>query len=211
MLKNISVNFVATLILLALFFACPFPIYARDSTSYNPKNVPVSVQTGSGVVPIGTIIAWPVSTDPSDAHKWLECNGQSITDSKYQELRTLLGSNNVPNYQGMFLRGQGTQTYSQNNGSTVGVTPTTHISGALGSVQGDATRNLFSYKGCDDKDLRIMYGAYYYYGMTGTETTSSGGDLTGYLLGFDSSRIVPTAIENRPVNKAVRYLIRAVK
>jgi len=34
------------------------------------------------------------------------------------------------------------------------------------------------------------------------------GGAAGHVLEFDSSRVVPTANENRPVNVAVRYLIR---
>jgi hypothetical protein len=37
---------------------------------------------------------------------------------------------------------------------------------------------------------------------------SDGGDE--WILGFDASRVIPTANENRPVNMSVRYLIRAL-
>lgn len=32
-----------------------------------------------------------------------------------------------------------------------------------------------------------------------------------YSIDFDSSRVTPTSQENRPVNTAVRYLIRALR
>ena len=210
MLKHISVMFVSVLILLALFLACPFSIYARDSTSYNPKNVPVSVQAGGGV-PIGTIIAWPVATDPPDAHKWLECNGQSITDSNYQELRTLLGSNNVPNYQGMFLRGFGSQ-YNDFTGFGL----VNHSSGNLvGKIQGDSIREVYGEIPADMNEYYLINYRYsgpfrYVYG----ERASTGGTLGGQfhaVADFRISRATPTDNEIRPVNIAVRYLIKALK
>lgn len=53
-------------------------------------------------VPIGTVIAWASSKNPSDG-TWLECNGQSC--SAYSELSAVLGKNTVPDYRGRFLEG----------------------------------------------------------------------------------------------------------
>ena len=67
--------------------------------------------------PIGGIVAFPVGANPSrNSDNWLECNGQSFDTSKYPELYKILGSNKVPNYQGMFLRGYGSQTVNQYEG-----------------------------------------------------------------------------------------------
>ena len=64
----------------------------------------------------------------------------------------MLGTNKVPNFQGMFLRGAGSQTFSQVNGTAVNFdldmgrytngaeTPTVHTSGAIGEIQGDGAR-----------------------------------------------------------------------
>ena len=51
------------------------------------------------------------------------------------------GWSEATEYRGVFLRGYGSLTHTQNNGSTIGNTATTHSSGAIGSVQGDAVRN----------------------------------------------------------------------
>ena len=44
---------------------------------------------------------------------------------------------------GYVSRGYGSQAHPQENGTIVGVTSTTHVSGALGQVQGDAIRKIF--------------------------------------------------------------------
>ncbi|MDR2076403.1 MAG: phage tail protein [Desulfovibrio sp.] len=179
---------------------------ARDSTSFDPLQVTVKA-TGSGGVPVGTVVAWPSSSHPKDAENWLECNGQAITQGAYPELYAVVGPN-VPDYRGMFLRGYGSQAHTKDNGSTVGVTMTTHSSGALGTVQGDAIRNI---SGVFRRSWEHSATDGVFYGVE----DSPGGDgeyRQGQGVGmvyFDASRMVPTATENRPVNKAVRYLIRA--
>jgi len=72
-----------------------------------------------------------------------DCFCQDITKlaAVYPELAALRGGR-TPDMRGMFLRGNGSQAHAQNNGSTVGTTTTTHESGALGQVQGDAMRNI---------------------------------------------------------------------
>ena len=55
-------------------------------------------------IPVGTVITWPSNTWPSEANKWLECNGQSINNTVYPELVGVIGSR-VPDYRGRFLRG----------------------------------------------------------------------------------------------------------
>lgn len=157
-------------------------------------------------VPVGAIIAWPATIDPADMAKWLECNGQAITKTAYPELYAVVGST-VPDFRGMFLRGLGSKSVSQINGTTNGTTATFHASAQLGETQGDAQRNLT--------------GTYFTYvgSPTGVYTTKNGwGWWLGAVAGttwegttqvFDAARTVPVANEIRPVNMAVRYLIRA--
>ena len=97
----------------------------------------------------------------------------------------------VPDLRGLFLRGHGGN------------------SAALGVQQGDAIRNITGRFGFDDQftwngfDGAFSDGGYAPYGATNE------GRETGHFVLFDVSTVVPTAEENRPVNQAVRYLIRA--
>ena len=190
-------------LLCAAFLLLPLlaslPVHGADSTSFDPTRVEVKAK-GSGGVPVGTIVAWPVATNPEDMDNWLECNGQSISPSVYPELFALLGGQ-VPDLRGLFLRGYGAQT-SSHYGSVV------HQSGELGMVQGDAIRNITGSSGDSPNSGAYYYGALA--GGAGGARKFAGEGLRGRsAINFDASRVVPTAEENRPVNTAVRYLIRA--
>jgi hypothetical protein len=145
--------------------------------------------------------------------KKLERHGQAWPEhdlstgiSAYPELFAIVGGN-VPDYRGLFLRGHGSQVHAQNNGSMVGVTATTHSSGALGAVQGDAIRNITGTTGQYDISRHNSSGAFY-----SASTVGGGSDSgkTGVINGFDTSRMLPVDNEIRPANMAVRYFIRAL-
>lgn len=119
---------VAVLCLLAVIPA----LAAVDGASFDPTTVSVK---STGAIPVGTVISWPSNSWPSDADKWLECNGQAINSTVYPELVGVVGGN-VPNYQGVFLRGYGGQT-SYHYGA-VG-----HWSAGLGELQGDGIREIW--------------------------------------------------------------------
>ena len=168
---------------------------------YSLKSSLLSVKANSGV-PVGTVIAWPSSKNPDDG-EWLECNGQSC--SSYPELVAVLGKSTVPDYRGVFLRGYGSHTSSHYG--TV-----THQSDALGVLQGDAIRNITgSYTGYEfgatDGGWQFT-GALYATNDSGYRGNENSEDRA-IRLRFDASRAVPTSNENRPVNIAVRYLIKA--
>lgn len=61
---------------------------------------------GSGGVPVGTIIAWPGTTAPTEGGTWLLCNGQSCV--AYPGLVAVVGKN-VPDLNGRFLEGSTTE------------------------------------------------------------------------------------------------------
>ena len=106
----------------------------------------------------------------------------------YPELFAVVG-NSVPDLRGLFLRGHGGN------------------SAALGVQQGDAIRNITGSFGIDDQAGYHFKGAF-----QGGHYVGTGGainDPSGIEAIFDASLQVPTAEENRPVNTAVRFLVRA--
>ena len=125
--------------------------------------VPVSSQ-GSGV-PIGSIIAWGVESNPSyDGGTYLECDGSTFDTNKYKRLYEVLGTNRVPDYRGLFLRGWGSQTVSDDklrkiteitiNGdetkislSSKNIQNVKHSSGDIGEIQHDTIRNIAGHMG----------------------------------------------------------------
>ena len=144
------------------------------------------------------IVAWTLSSNPSDSY--LECNGQAVDDSKYPKLYALM--RNVPDYRGMFLRGLGGN------------------SAALGVYQGDAIRNItgtisitspnngdFQLFGEETTANGVLGLSNYTHRRMSADSNRSGNVAASFF--FDTSRVVPTASENRPVNKAVRYFIKA--
>lgn len=194
------------LLLFLLCFGLALPGVAADGTSFNPTTI--SVKSVGASIPVGTVITWPSNSWPSDRDNWLECNGQSISSAVYPELVGGIGGN-VPNYQGVFLRGYGGQT-SYHYGA-VG-----HWSAGLGELQGDTIRNVIG-----DIESVLNRGGYHsgsgvYSGfVSGVDYLStremSGGEGSEFIgrVHFDASRVTPVAQEIRPVNRAVRYLIRA--
>ena len=65
----------------------------------------VDVQSGSGGVPAGTIIAWGGNGRPTECGTWLLCDGSSFTSNAYPKLYMALGSSVLPNLNGRFLEG----------------------------------------------------------------------------------------------------------
>lgn len=140
-----------------------------------------SITNGSGGVPVGAIIAWPAIIDPPDMAKWLECKGQAITRDTYPELFAVVGTR-VPDLRGLFLRGLGGN------------------SGALGVAQSD-----------------MLKAHQHGYGIAGDVWNNNAGVNAHYSAQVarhstpktDMSGDPNVYIETRPVNMAVRYLIRA--
>ena len=171
---------------------------SQPRSTLNLLKLSVEKQEGGGV-PIGTVITWASSKNPTENGTWLECNGQSA--SAYPALVAVLGKNTVPDYRGVFLRGYGSVT-TNHFGNVV------HKSNSLGSIQGDAIRNIYGSHGVDDRTFNGpgATGAFF---KDGGQDSGSTHTEYGFKLSFDASRVVPTANENRPVNIAVRYFIKA--
>ena len=114
----------------------------------------------------------------------------------YPELVGKVGSH-VPDYRGYFLRGVGGK------------------SAALGQSQGDAmqriTGGIRTASQKTDEVGENTWGAYYVASTgRGCNVYRTGDNAWSYKdTVFDSGRVVRTADETRPMNRSVRYLIRA--
>lgn len=90
-----------------------------------------------------------------------------------------------------------------------------HQSNGLGELQGDAIRNIYGRFVVDDivgnggynrqyspnGAFKVVGSAYY--------DARSHESWNGCLVSFNTSYVVPTANEDRPINRAVRYFIKA--
>ena len=177
------------------------PAHSLDATSFNPTAVEVTAKATSSI-PVGTIISWPVAQNPADwqnsdgSYNWLECNGQSISQTVYPELFALVGGQ-VPDLRGLFLRGHG--------GNSAG----------LGEQQGHAMRDISA-----SGNISVGFGGYLsgsgIFKPVGSHkvtvirgTWDNNWSSTNYGLDLSAGG-VPVANEVRPDNQAVRYLIRAI-
>lgn len=190
------------------------------------KTVLASYKGQPPYMPVGFIFGWPVAKDPEGfGDKWLECKGQTVTaaDGFADLVKYLAGDSEaaeakLPNYQGLFMRGFGSQYHEQENGSLYGVTGTRHSSDRYGVVQGDGIRNItgnlpvgdgngLDVSGSMPANLDIT-GAFTYFAPENVYG-QKGPVVVDMLCTFATSRVVPVATENRPVNTAIRWMIRA--
>ncbi|MGT3192464.1 phage tail-collar fiber domain-containing protein [Yersinia enterocolitica] len=147
-------------------------------------------------LPVGIPLPWPLATPPAG---WLVCHGQAFNKAQFPQLAKAYPNGVLPDLRGVFIRGW-------NNGRNLDSGRT------LLSFQGDAIRNITGFyiqnlagnsywSGCG--------GAFYQEGNTfGHHANNSGGN-GATTKRFDASRVVPTANENRPVNMAFNYIVRA--
>ena len=146
-------------------------------------------------LPVGVPVPWPSATPPTG---WLKCNGAAFSAEEYPELAKAYPTNKLPDLRGEFIRG-----WDDGRGVDAGRD--------LLSSQGDAIRNI---EGFADGGIGMSFdairGAFY---DAGTRSATMANNTTAIGktddLGFDASRVVPTANENRPRNIAFNYIVRA--
>lgn len=147
-------------------------------------------------VPIGTIIAMSSDYIPTG---YLLCNGSAVNRQTYSLLFAKIGTTygegdgtntfNLPDLRGKFVRGLGGN------------------SGLLGKTQGDAIRNITGEVDICHGDYNVTNGVFR---DNGRKSRGGGGnEWYSHSVIFDASTVVPTANENRPLNMAMNYLIKA--
>ena len=181
-----------------VFKVASIKIYKDDENSprYSTEIPLSSLGNNTDGLEIGMVVAWTLSVNPSD--NYLECNGQVVDSTKYPKLYALM--HNTPDYRGVFLRGLGSVT--SNHYGTV-----THTSSNLGELQGDAIRNITGTTPAAAEESGGSFSGVFYSNGLGSGTGEW--SHTDHRIGFNASRVVPVAVENRPINKAVRYFIKA--
>lgn len=147
-------------------------------------------------VPIGTIIAMSSDYIPTG---YLLCNGSAVNRQTYSLLFAKIGTTygegdgtntfNLPDLRGKFVRGLGGN------------------SDLLGKTQGDAIRNITGEVDICHGDYNVTNGVFRDNGRK--SRGRDGNDWYSYSVIFDASTVVPTANENRPLNMAMNYLIKA--
>ena len=153
---------------------------------------------------VGFVLPYYGETAPPGT---LACDGSEISRTVYDELFAVLGTKagagdgsttfNVPDLRGMFIRGTG------GNAAELGV------------EQGDAIRNLFGayeiMNPSNDVYLISSANGIFYQTMNDGENRTSlqrnSTEYQGNTIHVDTSRIVPVANENRPVNVALLWCI----
>ena len=154
-------------------------------------------------LPVGVPVPWPSATPPTG---WLKCNGAPFSAEEYPELAKVYPTNKLPDLRGEFIRG-----WDDGRGVDSGRT--------LLSAQGDSIRNITGTFGNGQTDanaaISFTVGNGVFSIQTGLRNTIGNTTVIAntpnnpYLIGFDASRVVPTASENRPRNVAFNYIVRA--
>lgn len=185
----------------------PVGFLKANGTTFNQQTFPDLYRVlGSNKLPdltrsdVGMTAYFAVDNIPSGWITFDEIATQ-VTEQRYPELyRHLVGKygsiNSVPKVADRFLRNAG-------NGLSVGQT------------QGDAIRNITGRFGPLDNELKnnlktMLDGPFYliedeeYFGLNGKWNDNNP------LVGFDASKVVPTAEENRPKSLVLKLCIKAI-
>lgn len=171
-----------------------FEIKGGDTTAWVEFRQDGSfVINGTDVSPVGIPQPWPLTSAPLG---WLICNGAAFDKAMYPYLAAAYPSGKLPDLRGEFIRG-----WDAGRGVDAGR--------AILAAQGDAIRNITG----SINAVGGEGGALYFKSTpANTSWVHWGGDNTFHDVmsyGFDASRIVPTASENRPRNIAFNYIVRA--
>lgn len=151
----------------------------------------------SSTYPVGAPIPWPLATPPAG---FLMMLGQSFSAVTYPKLALAYPALVLPDLRGEFIRGW-------DNGRNV------DPARSLLSSQGDAIREIIAAFTTNNGwmfssgsgAMRTTGGSVNYLNAATQAATS----VVWSAIDFAASRVVPTAIENRPRNITFNYIVRA--
>ncbi|ENX58803.1 MULTISPECIES: phage tail protein [Acinetobacter] len=159
---------------------------------------------------IGLISICPFEAVPVN---YLECNGQTYNKADYPKLAAKLGNKYggdantfvVPDYRSEFVRG-----WDHGRGVDVDRSLGSHQDDAMQNITGSlkagpisSGNNQFVDELQADGAFEVIPGQKSYTGDAGTGSTQPWG------VKFDASKVVRTALENRPRNITAMYVIKA--
>ncbi|MHA3355557.1 phage tail-collar fiber domain-containing protein [Yersinia enterocolitica] len=172
------------------------PLFAQNIGVYNKAESDSRYLRAQDNLPVGIPLPWPLATPPTG---WIICNGQAFDKARCPQLAKAYPNGVLPDLRGVFIRGW-------DNGRNLDGGRT------LLSFQGDAIRNITGYyvqRLAGNSYWNGCGGAFYQEGNAfGHHAVNDGGN-GATTKRFDASRVVPTANENRPVNMAFNYIVRA--
>lgn len=169
--------------------------YWKEFFSYMADN---SGYSFGSETPVGTVITFYGVNAPEG---YLACDGAAFSSTTYPKLYALLGSSITPDLRGYFIRGYDTRNSIDPDGANR----------AIGSAQGDAIRNITGEFTALLQSTEDVYasGAMNIKSIANvSEHASRSNNLETPTYELDASRVVPTAAENRPINKALLYCIK---
>ncbi|TNH41593.1 phage tail protein [Photorhabdus luminescens] len=170
---------------------------------YTREEIDNRIKTANEI-PVGSPIPWPL---PHPPFGYFTCNGSAFNRLQYPKLAEAYPDGRLPDLRGEFIRG-----WDDGRGIDSGRGVLTH--------QGDAIRNIQgSFPGAITHSFEqaakgVFYGSANF-GVAIDGSSKSVGHFTSdvvytaYGFGFDASRVVPVAPENRPRNIAFNYIVRA--
>ncbi len=181
-----------------------------DGTTVNATTVNATTVNANGTIPVGGIIPYAGPINGPLPNGWLLCNGIAVSRSQYAALfsviSTLYGTGdgtstfNLPDYQGMFLRG-----VSAGNGTDIDFgsrTPQNYGDSSVGTAgpnnnNGIGTRQMDQFASHTHTYWQSVY-------------VSSDGNWSGGDWNNSQQQTQPAGgSETRPKNVYVYYLIRA--
>jgi hypothetical protein len=195
-----------------LTFAGGNPTFVDTSVTKISLSYPVPDSTNycfmpinNNIVPSGQISMWITATPPSG---YLICNGASVSISTYGNLFNVIGFTyggtfssgnfNLPNFQGAFLRGAGTQT----------VGGVAYTAGAVGTAQQDSVLALSSITNQGYWNIDAGGGGASRQVKGRIRIATDPVDSGAFGAGIDASFPRQNTTENRPFNHSVYYIIK---